>query len=231
MRWFFSMKRTIVSPSGMPRLSNSSISDGRSPAFADTSPRYTPTHCDGCSLKRHGRSFESISADFENSRSPLAIFSGLLPRRDNIGLSGSVIRRASFKRRCRLLHNPRQSPSSGRFRAEHDAESTALKCRHHAATSASQSIEGRATLRSPATRARRPFSPDHRTDATRFSHAPASGLPRMSRPQRASARSASSAAPRNPERLPASRRRGTTPNFAGPSAPSSRPRAAGRPWC
>ena len=184
MRWFFSMKRTIVSPSGMPRLSNSTISDGRSSALADTSPRYTPTHCNGCSLTRRGRSFESISADFENSRSPLAMFSGSLPRRDSIGFSGSVIRSFSLKRRCGPRHDPRQSRSSGRFRAEHDAESTALECRRHAATSASQSIEGRATLRSRATRARRPFSPDRSTDATRLSHAPASGLPRMSRPRR-----------------------------------------------
>ena len=183
MRWFFSMKRTIVSPSGMPRLSNSTISDGRSSAFADTSPRYTPIHCDGCSSTRRGRSFESISADFENSRSPLAIFSGSLPRRDSIGFTGSVIRRSSFKRRCRLRHDPRQSRSSGRFRAEHDAESTAIERRRHAATSTSQSIEGRAPLRSRATRAWRPFSPDRRTDATLFSHAPASGLPRMSRPR------------------------------------------------
>ena len=132
MRWFFSMKRTNVSPGGMPRLSNSSISDGRSSAFADTSPRYTPTHCDGCSLMRRGRSFESISADFENSRSPLAISSGLLPRRERIGLSGSVIRSSSLKRHCRRRHDPRQSRSSGRLWAEHDAESTALKCRRHA---------------------------------------------------------------------------------------------------
>ena len=131
MRWFFSMKRTIVSPGGMPRLSNSSISDGRSSAFTDTSPRYTPTHCSGCSLIRRGRSFESISADFENSRSPLAILSGSLPRRDSIGFSGSVIRSSSLKRRCRLHHDLRQLPSSGRFWAEHDAESTALKCRRH----------------------------------------------------------------------------------------------------
>ena len=132
MRWFFSMKRTIVSPSGMPRLSSSSISDGRSSAFADTSPRYTPTHCGGCSLMRRGRSFESISADFENSRSPLAISSGSLPRRDSIGFSGSFIRSSSLKRRCRLHHDLRQFPSSGRFWAEHDAESTALKHRRHA---------------------------------------------------------------------------------------------------
>ena len=178
VRWFFSMKRTIVSPSGMSRLSNSTISDGRSSALADTSPRYTPTHCDGCSSTSRGRSFESISADFENSRSPLAILSGPLPRRDSIGLSGSVIRRSSFKRRCRLRHGPRQSRSSGRFRAEHDAESTVLERRRHAATSVSQSIEGRATLRCRAARARRPFSPDRGTDATRFSHAPVSGLPR-----------------------------------------------------
>ena len=91
MRWFSSMNRTIVSPSGMPLLFNSSIRDGRSSAFADTSPRYTPIHCNGYWLTRRRRSFDNISADFENSRNPLAIFSGLFPSRDSIGFSGALI--------------------------------------------------------------------------------------------------------------------------------------------
>ena len=104
MRWFFSMKRTIVSPSGRPRLSSSLMSDGRSTAFADTLPRYTPIHCEGYSSMRRGRSLASIAADFENSRRPLAISSEALPKRDLIGLSGSVIRTS--------LRHAAQSPAS-----------------------------------------------------------------------------------------------------------------------
>ena len=98
-------------------------------------------------LIRRGRSFESISADFENSRSPLAMSSGSLPKRDRIGFSGSFIRSSSLKRLCRPRLDRRQSESSRRFWAERDSESTALTCRRHSITFASRPIDRRATMR------------------------------------------------------------------------------------
>ena len=70
---------------------------------------------------------ESISADFENSRRPLAISSGVLPNRVSIGFFGSAIR-SPFVMRCyRPTLDLRQTPPTGLSWMERNAESSALK--------------------------------------------------------------------------------------------------------